>query len=260
MSDQTEKIRSYWDQQATELGEDLHATTPDAILRNMEIRAISDRLTEDGLLVDIGCGNGYSTLQFALGRKGETVGIDYSEEMIKAARSALQKSQDPATTLIRFEVGDVLSLPFATGEVHTATSDRCLINLTSVEDQKEAISEIHRVLRPGGLYLMCECTQQGLSSLNRLRGCVSLPEINTRWHNLYLDETEILPFCQELFEPEGVDNFSSTYYLASRIFNGKLAEMAGENPRYDHPINEIASRLPAVGDYGPVKLFLLRKR
>lgn len=260
MAERAEDIRAYWDQQAREFGEDSLATIPDSILKELEIKAISARLRNEGILLDVGCGNGYSTLQFARERVGPTLGVDYSREMISVATVAVSRAPGLDPSLVRFQVGDVLSLPFAAESIDDVTSDRCLINLVSYDDQERAITEVARVLKSGGRYLMCEDTQQGLSKLNELRRLVDLPEITNRWHNLYLDEREILVFCESLFDIEEVDNFSSTYYLASRIFNGKLADMDGQEPRYDHPINRIAARLPAVGDYGPLKLFIMRKR
>jgi ubiquinone/menaquinone biosynthesis C-methylase UbiE len=255
---QAEEIRAHWSKQAEEFGEDPLATTPDGILRELEIQAISRRIPSQADLLDVGCGNGFSTLRFAQGRKGSTIGADYSEEMIEAARSALARS--PVAEQVEFRVADVLALPFEDSSFDTVTTDRCLINLTSEAAQLKAISEIHRVLRPGGTYLMCENSAQGLSKLNELRKIVDLPEITTRWHNIYLDESSVLASIEGLFDLEEIDNFSSFYSVASRILNGKLAGMAGEEPRYDHPINQIAALLPSFGDYGPLKLFVLAKK
>ncbi len=63
--------------------------------------------------------------------------------------------------------------------------------------------------------------------------------------------------------PVATVNFSTFYYVASRIINGKIAEGQGVEPRYDSDINRVAalcSSLACFGDFGPLKLFVLRKK
>jgi hypothetical protein len=88
------KIRQYWNTQAEEFGADPRATTPDHWLREIEIAAVSRVLSslDDGATVlDIGCGNGYSTLRLATDHPAhQFVGGDYAPAMIARAREALE--------------------------------------------------------------------------------------------------------------------------------------------------------------------------
>jgi ubiquinone/menaquinone biosynthesis C-methylase UbiE len=215
-------------------------------------------LIDQGRLLDIGCGNGFSTLHYAHMHPGlKILGIDFSEHMIRQAD--LAKAGAGAGN-VTFEVGNVLELNQPDDSFDLVTTDRCLINLPRWEDQAQALGEIHRVLKAGGTYVMCEDTQEGLEKLNLLRRSQKLPEIPTRWHNLYLSEKRLTELYPKYFDLVEINNFSSLYYLASRVFNAKLSAMEGREPAYDHPINQIAAQLPSVGDYGPLKIFVFRKR
>ncbi len=253
------KIREFWDEQARKYGEDYLATVPDKIIRELEIENISKYLDSEKFILDIGCGNGFSTIIFAENFNSLFYGVDYSKEMIKWANKSLKKKNEDIKKRVSFTLGDVLELPFPQGKFDIVISERCLINLVSIESQLKAIENIWKVLKKNGKYIMCEDTQEGLKKINELRKKVDLYEITMRWHNLYLSEENIFNNITDKFSIEIVDNFGSLYYIASRIFNAKLAELENKEPDYLHPINIIAGKLPSTGDYSPVKIFVLKK-
>lgn len=257
-----DKIKNFWDNQAMTHGASSLATMPDQFLKNLEIENI-ERFLKDGMSVaDIGCGNGYSTFHYANKRNIVIRGVDYSESMILNAEKVLFASDGEIQKRVTFQVGDVRSTGLSDASFDAVITDRCLINLTSREDQMKAIQEVHRILIPGGLYLMCEDTEQGLGNLNNLREYMGLEVIDVRWHNLYLDESHILSSAKELFEQLQIVNFSSFYYVASRIINAKIAQEQGAEPKYDSDINRVAamcSSLGGFGDFGPLKLFVFKK-
>ena len=253
------KIRAHWDQQAEEHGEQPAATMPDRLLRDLEIATIAKYINDAEPVLDLGCGNGYSTLAFAERLPNHFLGIDLSERMIDHAEAARSRKPADIQQRVEFRVGDATAIPLPDASMSTVTTDRCLINLPSAELQRTALREVARVLKRGGRYIMCEHTQQGLEKLNGLRRIADLAEITTRWHNVYLDEAALRPTWEALFELELVDNFSSLYYVASRIFNARLAADEGKEPSYDHPLNVLATKLPSFGDYGSLKVFVFRK-
>jgi ubiquinone/menaquinone biosynthesis C-methylase UbiE len=135
------------------------------------------------------------------------------------------KSAKTRNADINFITSDILTdLPFE----HTfsqAFSVRCLINIHPFENQLHALSQIASLLNMGGVVALIEPTLQSLHQLNELRTTV---------------------------------RFSSTYYLASRIFNA-IATPRGESPDYRSAINQAGRLLPSFGDFGPHKMFVLRK-
>ncbi|MBI5141422.1 MAG: class I SAM-dependent methyltransferase [Nitrospirae bacterium] len=256
------EVKQFWDSQAAAHGETYLATMPDKFLKELEIDNISKYLKPGTHVADIGCGNGYSTFHYA-----ETVditiqGIDYSEAMIEQAHKAWNRLPDNLKARVSFRPGDVKGTGFDSSMFDTVITDRCLINLTTRNDQENALKELHRILKPNGYYVMCEDTEQGLHNLNQVREYVGLEPIKVRWHNLYIDETHILTVAQELFNLVEVVKFSSFYYLASRIINGKMAQEEGVEPKYDSDVNRVAalcSSKAVFGDFGPLKLFVFQK-
>ena len=47
------------------------------------------------------------------------------------------------------------------------------------------------LLNPGGMYVMCENSQEGLDAINDLRQQLGLKRIAAPWHNRYLRTNEI---------------------------------------------------------------------
>lgn len=93
--------------------------------------------------LDVGCGTGALT-QRILARCGprRIVGLDPSDGFLAAARAAID---DPA---VGFERADAESLPFGDDTFDYAVSGLCL---NFVPEPARALSEMRRVLRPGGV-------------------------------------------------------------------------------------------------------------
>lgn len=106
---------------------------------------------EGSRLVDIGCGPGTYTRGLAsLHPQLRTIGIDRSPRQLRRAR---ERADRDGVTNCRFELGDALALPLATGSVDAVVAARLLMVL---RDPARALSEIHRVLRPGGRFFIAE--------------------------------------------------------------------------------------------------------
>ena len=108
------------------------------------------RLQPGMRLLDVGCGPGTITTGLAravaLGDVvGEVVGIDVSEEVIQSARA---HAAEVGVANVRFETASVYALPFAAGVFDVAHAHQVLQHLAQ---PVEALTEMRRVLRPGGL-------------------------------------------------------------------------------------------------------------
>ena len=97
------------------------------------------------LVLDAGCGTGQDACETArlVGSSGHVIGFDFSQVMLDTAR---QRAQDTVLP-ISFQQGDIHHLPFAAGYF-----DRCYADKTfqHVADPGQALSELVRVLKPGG--------------------------------------------------------------------------------------------------------------
>ncbi|MBN8418602.1 MAG: class I SAM-dependent methyltransferase [Verrucomicrobia bacterium] len=266
-SKESEDIKEYWNQRALAANKSPTATTDDVFLRELEIKTFVKKigemnLKEDSVVVDVGCGDGYSTLRIAaMFPCLKFVGIDYSDEMINTARRRLAEAAIAENQIVEFQVGDATTLSdiVPTNSANVVMTDRCLINLASPEAQYDAIEQISRILCKNGCYLAIENFIEGQNELNRTRAAIGLNEIPVRWHNLFFHEDEFLTRAKSYFKRVEIDNFSSAYYYATRVIYSKECQLNGTKPDYHHPIHQLAVDLPSIGSCSPIKLAVLVK-
>ena len=264
----SERIRNYWDDRAKESGGAASATTNDIHQRELEISTTTSTIRElfpersDLEILDVGCGDGYSTLRIADEIAGaKFLGVDYSENMIANATRNLEGFAD-LKDRVKFRVGDATKITEVCGDQRfdVAMSFRCLINLESFDDQTLAIADIYKCIEPGGYYLAIENFIEGNNNLNEARGRFGLPEIAVRWHNLFFTEPEFRKAADDAgFELVRIKEFSSAYYLATRVVYSAMCKMRGEQPDYDHEIHRLAVNLPETGQFSPIRMAVLRK-
>lgn len=264
MKKTVENIKEYWEEKAVELRGNPKATTPDFWLREIEIKKIKEilgELRDKKEILDIGCGDGFSTIQIAKSfSDSHFLGGDYSKQMIKNAKLFARKMRLQPRGRIDFRLLDVTRLKLDK-KFDVIITDRCLINLPTRSLQRRAIQEIAKTLHRGGHYIMVENFIEGHNGMNQLRKKMGLKEIPVRWHNLYLDEKFIKNIALRLFSLVKRENISSLYYLITRVVYSKMCQLEKREPDYDHPIYKIAADLDEeLGDCGPVKLLLFKKR
>jgi len=92
-------------------------------------------------VLDIACGSGYGTMML-LRAGGEVVGCDYDETLIGELRDRWKCD--------KFRYANALSLPFRDEYFDVVVSFETIEHLT---DSQSFISEIRRVLKPGGIFI-----------------------------------------------------------------------------------------------------------
>jgi arsenite methyltransferase len=115
-------------------------------------------------VLDIGCGAGTDTLVAAqmVGLEGRVTGIDMTPEMLAKARAA---AQELGARNVDFVEGEVEHLPFADGSFDVVISNG-VIDL--IPDKDAVLSEIFRVLEPGGRIQIADVSiQQPVSEEGR---------------------------------------------------------------------------------------------
>lgn len=264
MKTDVDKVRVVWDEFAQKYGEDRRASTPDAYLVDLEIRTLAKYIVDGETVLDIGCGNGYTALRLAQKKLIDVIGIDVSAEMVAYANQMQRKCADKLQGTVQFELGNILSSGFLgrLGEncFDVVLTKRTLINVLSWKEQKECIIKIWHLLKPRGRYIMMEATAQGHKNINRLRERFGIPSTPIRWHNNYLDENKLLPFLTNRFESVFRKDFSSTYYIGSRVIQPLFLKPFRKEPSYDFFLNRLFSHLPSCGNYGIQKIFVCRKK
>ncbi len=93
-------------------------------------------------VLDAGCGTGGTTIELC--RFGEVVGIDLAWEALEPARRR---------GLTRLARASIERLPFRAGSFDAVTSFEVVYHL-GVANDRCALEELHRVLKPGGLLLL----------------------------------------------------------------------------------------------------------
>lgn len=258
-----DRIRSFWTEQAVEHGVEAEASWTDVRVMEMELRAIVDHLRDGQTVLDVGCANGFSTLQFARRKHVSITGVDYIPEMISHANVALKSTAGDLAGEVSFAVGDATSLQFADNQFDTVVVIRVIINLGDWERQLVGLRECVRVLRPGGTLLLSEATVQGWSRLNDLRSEWGMAAIKMPEFNNYLDQDRVADALRPVCELVEINNFASSYYVGTRVLKPLLGQITARQSEVPNPLSELnrwLSMMPAAGDYGTQKLFVFRKR
>ncbi len=118
-------------------------------------RRTAARLAEPrgAVALDVGSGTGDLALDLARAGARRVIGVDFCEEMLTVARA---KARDASLDgRVGFAVGDALRLPFPDGSFDRVVNGFLLRN---VADLAGALTEMARVLKPGGRLVCLEIT------------------------------------------------------------------------------------------------------
>jgi len=105
--------------------------------------------------LDVCCGTGDLALELSarVSPGGSVVGCDFSEPMLDLAR---EKAAERAAAGVRFEWADALQLPYDSERFDAVTVGFGVRNLADLD---RGLSEMARVLKPGGRAVILEITQ-----------------------------------------------------------------------------------------------------
>ena len=256
-SGNSNKIKLFWEKRASDnakkINSEMGNTLDDVNLRKLEIKAILKYIHNNQKVLDVGCGNGYSTIDFASSKKISIDGIDYSKQMILNARKLLSYKRNKIKGKVNFFQRDILDDNLGEEKYDVIITERCLINLDTWNKQKKALMNLHKYLKTGGYLLMIEGFKDNLNEINKIRQKYKLKPIDIVWHNLFFDKIKFEKFAKKYFKIEHIDNFGSTYMLITRT----LFHLLKDN--YDKDIDRLATLLPNFGNYNYQRLYILKK-
>jgi SAM-dependent methyltransferase len=176
------------------------------LLGNVDIylldQILKGRFTKEMRILDAGCGEGRNAVYF-IQKEYQIFGIDPNELAIQYCRY-LAKSLNPEFDSHRFQVGKLEEIPFHTGSFEAVICSAVLHFAESVDNFWQMILEIHRVLKPGGIFWFRMTTAFGgilAQSQDLGEGKYALPDGSERFIFLpdYVDKLEKIGF--RLLEP-----------------------------------------------------------
>lgn len=266
-----ELVRKHYRERAKQKGASPYTTTPDEIMRTEEVELILNffsmlkTIEKDKNLkvLDLGCGNGHTlSVLSKYEPKNIYMGLDFSEELIAIAK-------DRKLPHCEFMQGDARSIPSESNSFDAVYTERTLINILDWEEQKFALREISRILKPCGYYLMIEGFTDGLINNNKARKECGLPELKAAFHNKYFEKESFFQSISDIFtvlEPTqlGADweglfptNFLSSHYFIARVLHALVTK--GENIPNTEFV-KFFSFLPPIGNYSPIQVYILKRK
>ena len=133
-----EKISEDYDKMNSVISFNQHKKWREDIMRRMAVR-------NGAKILDVCCGTADWTIALAkaAGSTGEVTGLDFSENMLEAGKPKVEAY--PTITLMH---GNAMALPFPDHSFDYVTIG---FGLRNVPDYGQVLSEINRVLKPGGM-------------------------------------------------------------------------------------------------------------
>ncbi len=246
----------HWNERASTVKDDVEVNIMDIFQREIEYDYVCRYLTAEMNLLEVGCGNGFSTARFRPLVK-HVDAFDYAENMIERARARVGETNN------RFFVDNVLA-PSAMGSTYDAVvCVRVLINLRNLAEQRAALQNLDRVIRTGGLFILAEGFREGFNALSDLRQKVGLPAVQPASINVYSTQEELLPFFQSRYEPVDEFHLGSYDYLTRVVYPLIVgAENAKHNTVFSEKCAQLArSHNPdCMRSFSRMRGFVFRKR
>lgn len=258
------KVKSHYLGQVAEKGLDKESTMPDHFVRKKEIETILETLeamNDKSLnILEIGCGNGVLLNELHKNGYKSVTGIDFLDEFVK-----LSKSRDLPYDI---KVGDIRSLDFGDTSFDVVIAERVIINLLDLEHQNKAFSEIRRVTKKNGYFIMFEALEDAWINSNNAREEFGLSKIPMASQNRWFKKGELEKFITKRFEVINEingkrlqpHNVLSSHYFMTRVFHSVITNsLKGDiKERNTHFSNFFSELLPPNGNYAPVQFFCLK--
>ncbi|HCB47339.1 MAG TPA: SAM-dependent methyltransferase, partial [Algoriphagus sp.] len=133
------------------------------LLGNVDIylldQILKGRFTKEMKILDAGCGEGRNTAYF-VNQGYQIFGIDPDEFAIQYCRFQ-SKSLKNEYDAHRFQIGRLEEIPFHGEAFDVVICSAVLHFAKNVDNFRQMISEIYRVLKPGGIFWFRMCTGFG---------------------------------------------------------------------------------------------------
>lgn len=156
------EVQSYYDTIAKDYNESRFQNTYGQYIHEQEQRILEANLPKQGRILNLGCGTG-RFMEFC------TDGIDFSENMLQHAIDKFPNKQ--------FQVSSGDKTPFEDNTFDAIICFHVIMHI-SPDERKSVFIEVHRILKPGGVFIV-DYPSQNRRKLTRYKGN---PESQHNWH------------------------------------------------------------------------------
>jgi ubiquinone/menaquinone biosynthesis C-methylase UbiE len=250
-------IRSHYREQALTEGLGPTSSMKDLITRRAELAEVISYLKDGDSCLEVGCGNGFASIEIGKAKNVLMTCIDSSHDLIELAR---KRSKQGVRGRIDFMEQDILRFE-SVKKYDVVFTIRCVINILDWSDQREALRRMAQVIRKHGRLILLEAYKDGKEQLNRAREEIGLPAIPPAYHNLHLDKQKVVRHLTAnglVLQQE--NNFLSSYYFGSRVLYPALAKIANRDVIYNGAFTKFFAGLPPIGNYSHIKILAFTKK
>jgi SAM-dependent methyltransferase len=250
--------------QVSEKGLDAESTMPDHFVRKKEIETILETLAainnKSLKILEIGCGNGVLLNELHKNGYKYVTGIDFLDEFVKLSQSRGLPYD--------IRLGDARNLDFESSAYDVVIAERVIINLLKSEDQNKAFSEVRRVIKKNGYFIMFEALEDAWINSNEAREEFGLSKILMASQNRWFKNGELENFINGRFliineinkkklQPK---NLLSSHYFMTRVLHAAITNLMteGTDKRNTHFSRFFSELIPPNGNYAPVQFFCLK--
>lgn len=246
----------HWSERARSVAQDIEVNIMDVFQRELEYDYIEPYLDRDMSVLEVGCGNGFSTDRFRKCAKWVDA-FDYSEDMVARARERFGETNN------RFFHDDVLQPRDFRDPYDTVVCVRVLINLKDSAEQARALDNMTGALRQGGRLILAEGFTDGFGHLNELRAAVGLPALTPAPINYYTPLAELEAALRDRYQVEARFHLGAYDYLTRVVYPLQVgAENAKHNTNFSERCQQLARAFnpDAFEDFSRIRGLVLTKR
>lgn len=246
----------HWNDRAVSVENDIEVNIMDIFQRELEYDAIGGYLTSDMRVLEVGCGNGFSTRRFRE-LVAQVDAFDYAENMVERAKLSVGEENN------RFFVDNVLEPKHFEGPYDTVICVRVLINLAGLQEQKLALRNMTDATKRGGLLILAEGYTEGFDALSKLRTDAGLEPVTPAAINFYSSLEDLRPEWEPNFELEDTFHLGA-YDFLTRVVYPKVA--GEENVKHNTNFSERCAEIARVFNpdclepYSRMRGHVLRRR